>query len=239
MGNDLTTIMKPETFSMTINPSELESVVRDLSELSEQAQQLVVTSEDDYKVGSEILVGIKKRIKLIQAYWEKQKKMAHELHKDVCAKEKAMIGISDDSQKVLGSRMSGWYVEEQKRLEAVRREQERIRKEEADRLLAEAAKQEKDGNLFEAETNMFMAETLADTPAPVVAPPKVSGVATRTTWVAEITDPTKVPAYFNGIEIRSINQSALNKMASMYRDNGNAPAGVKFVKQVSTVSTGR
>ena len=60
------------------------------------------------------------------------------------------------------------------------------------------------------------------------------GVSVRTTWKARVTDPKKVPAYFNGYELREINMTALNGLARQYEGGLDIP-GVEFYRD-STMS---
>ena len=80
---------------------------------------------------------------------------------------------------------------------------------------------------------MAMAEMVSDMAAPpIIEAPKATGISTRKAWKARVVDPSKVPAYVNGMEIRTINMSALNNIARMTKGSAAIP-GVEFFEETS------
>lgn len=68
----------------------------------------------------------------------------------------------------------------------------------------------------------------------VVEPAKAAGTTINKRWKARVVDETAVPAYVNGMELRKINQSALDALARMSKGEASIP-GVEFY-QDTTIS---
>ena len=192
------------------------------------AEQLVIDSQESYEEGAKYLRVIKERIKQIGDYWAEPKKAAHQAHQNIVAREKAMLEPMQKSDKIINEKMRAYMRDQEEKRRKAEAEARRKAEEEARRLLDEAIKAEEKGDAQAAATNMAMATMVSETPiAPVVETPKAQGINTRKVWKAEVTDPAIVPAYFNGMEIRNINMSTLNKIASMTKGSASIP-GVRF-----------
>lgn len=85
---------------------------------------------------------------------------------------------------------------------------------------------------------MLHAEVLEQQKDVVTTPkPTAMGTSVRRIWKARITDPEKVPAYVNGMEIREIKMSALNSLAKMSEGKLSVP-GVEFYLETSISARG-
>lgn len=114
----------------------------------------------------------------------------------------------------------GFQAQERRRVEAERQENERKAREEQERLRKAA---EKDAKKLEKKGDAEAAQAVRDAvpdvvaAAPVAAPTKLAGTATREVWKGEVTDMKALcHAIADGLapeELVTINQSALNKMA--------------------------
>lgn len=192
------------------------------------ANELVINSQESYEEGAKYLRVIKERIKQITDYWAEPKKAAHQAHQNIVDREKAMVEPMKQSDKIINGKMRTYIREQEEERRKAKAEAKRRVEEEAKRLLDEAIKAEEKGDAQAAATNMAMATMVSEMPAmPVVEKPKAQGISSRKVWKAEVVDPTVVPAYFNGMEIRAINTSALNKIASMTNGTAQIP-GVKL-----------
>ena len=100
----------------------------------------------------------------------------------------------------------------------------------------EAAEAEQAGDVHGAAISMAMAEMVEDMKAPVLVaePAKAAGTTINKRWKARVVDETAVPAYVNGMELRKINQSALDALARMSKGEASIP-GVEFY-QDTTIS---
>ena len=100
----------------------------------------------------------------------------------------------------------------------------------------EAAEAEQAGDVHGAAISMAMAEMVEDMKAPalVAEPAKAAGTTVSKRWKARVVDEAAVPAYVNGMELRKINQAALDALARMSKGEASIP-GVEFY-QDTTIS---
>ena len=204
-----------------------------------EARQMTIESQNDYDNAGRFLVEIKTRAKQVKDYWAKPKSDAKAAHQTICDREKEMLRPLADAEAIVKQSM----VKYQAAVEQARREAEeaarKLQQEEADRLLEQAIAAEQNGNDRDAAVNMAMAQMVIDMAAtPVVATPKAAGISVRKTWKTRITDPTIVPAYANGLEIREIKMSALNTIAKMTNGTASIP-GVEFYEESSIAASSR
>lgn len=197
------------------------------------AREFKVASQDDYEQGAKYLNGIKTRAKQIVEYWKPAKEAADKAHKQLVAKEKQMLKPLQEAEAIIKRTMLDY----QRAVEKARREAEaearRRQEEEARRLLEQAVQAEEKGDDQQAAINMAMAQMVSEMPAaPVVASPTAQGTSIRKTWKAKVVDEKLVPAYFNGMELRTINMTALNNLAKTTKGTMQIP-GVEFYEDAS------
>lgn len=213
----------------------VESQLQASGELTVQnARAMNIISQQDYEEAGKVLVEIKTRAKQVKDYWKPLKEAASKAHKALCDKEKTMLNPLDEAEKIIKGAMVKYQqaVEEARRREA--EEARKAKEEEARRLMEEAIKAEQSGNAAEAAINMAMAEMVEDMPTvpAAIAKPTATGTNTVKRWKARVVDATLVPAYMNGMEIRTINMTALDNIARMSKGAMNIP-GVEFYEEVS------
>ncbi len=221
-------------------------------DLQEQATTILVQAKT-YKIanaeqytsaGAELL-----RIKAIRTQvadlFDPVVKKAHEAHKAATEARKKLIDPLDEAERAIKMAM-GTYDQEQRRLAAA--EEARLRAEAEAKAAAERAKLEaqaekalEKGNEEKAAALLERAETVIPM-APVVVPQtvKVAGVQTRYVRKARVIDAAKVPAYWGGVELRTINQSALNQLAKLSPNQPSQIPGVEFYDEPQiAAATGR
>ena len=197
------------------------------------AKAFMITSQDDYEQGAKYLTGIKTRMKQITEYWKPAKEAADKAHKQLVAKEKQMIEPLKEAEGIIKRKM----LNHQQAVERARREAEaearRRQEEEAQRLLEQAVQAEEKGDDQQAAINMAMAEMVSEMPAaPVIQTPTAQGTSIRKTWKAKVVDEKLVPAYFNGMELRTINMAVLNSLAKTTKGTMQIP-GIQFYEDSS------
>lgn len=197
------------------------------------AKELTITTQDDYEKAGKYLVGIKTRTKQIQDYWKGPKEAANAAHKAVVEREKQMLAPLKEAEKIIKGTMLNYQAAVEKARREAEAEARRRQEEEAMRLVDQAASAEENGDNQAAAINMAMAEMISETPAVAqMDTPSAAGTSVRKTWKHRVTDPTAVPAYFNGLEIRTINTAALNNIAKMTKGTAQIP-GVEFYQESS------
>lgn len=145
------------------------------------------------------------------------------------------------AEKTLKGKLMAYDEEQQ----AIQRQRQAEAEAEAERqrlLLAEQAQQ------AEQSGNQAMADALLETACIVVAPvvikdvPKVSGVSTRITWKAEVTDKLALVKYIaehpEYIDMMDANASVLNKFAGAMKQNAKI-GGVRFFEDKTMAASRR
>ena len=200
------------------------------------ANELSVTDGESYATAAKYTQGYAARKKEIEDYWREPKQAANRMHKDLVAREKTMLQPIEQANTIVQNKMKAYITEQERIRRQAEEEARRLREEEAKRLLEEAVKAEAEGDAESAAMNMAMAETVSEMDvAPSVAhlePLKVEGVSSRKTWKARVTNETLVPAYYNNMELRTINSSMLNTIARTTKGTAKIP-GVEFYEDIS------
>lgn len=200
----------------------------------EMAKRITIANNDDYSAAGAMLRSIKEQANKVKAYWADPKAKAAAAHKDICAREAAMLNPLKEAESIVKRSMAQYHQAiEQARLQQ-EEEERKLRQQEAERILNQAAEAEAAGDDQAAEIGLAMAEMVSDMDAPSTANsiPSADGISKRKTWKAMIEDPESVPAYYNGMEIRTINMTALNGIAKMTKGTANIP-GIKFYEEIS------
>ena len=196
------------------------------------AQGLTITNHDDFDRGNTLLKDIKTRMKQVKEYWKEPKAAADAAHKTLVAREAQMLKPLQEAESVIKKAMLAYNAEVERKRREAEAEARRKREEEVKRMEALAAKAEEQGDDDAAEVLRDMAE---DTPMPEItaqAAPTAKGTSIRKTWKARVTDPNLVPAYHDGMELRSINMAALNNIAKWSGGEAKIP-GVEFYQDSS------
>lgn len=196
-----------------------------------EAKSLKIESQQDYERAAAFLIEIKRRAKQMKDYWKPTKEAAKTAHAQVCQREKEMLAPLEEAEKAIKASMAGYQMAVQiARLQA-EREARRRQQEERDRLLAEAAEAEKSGDMQGAMVGMAMAEMVEDMKTPSTIPfEQARGTSTRKKWRARVIDERAVPAYMDGIQLRRIDLSALDRLAAASDGTAQVP-GVEFYQE--------
>lgn len=206
----------------------------------EQARAITISSNDDYQLAGEFIRDIKTRAGDVVAYWKDPKSAAAKAHKDICAREKAMLEPLNQAEAIIKQTMMTYTRKVAEEERKAREEALRKQREEAERLLKEAAEAEAKGNIIEAETTLSMAQMVEEMPvAPVVATPapKAAGISTRKVWKARIVNAGQVPVSFGGMVIRPVDEKLLNQLAASSKGTIAIP-GVEFYQE-ETIAASR
>jgi hypothetical protein len=199
--------------------------------ITQQAQSLIVTTQQDYNNAAEVCKDIKAKIKQIEDYWASLKGSAYKAWKDICAKETELLAPFTKAETSIKSKMTTFQRQLMEEQRIQREEQERFRKEEAERLMKAAEEAQQDGMAEHAD---YLVEEAAKVEVMKFEQPKAvktAGTAVRTVWKAKITNDELVPSYANGMCLRLIDVATLNKLAGLVKGKSNIP-GVEFYEDV-------
>lgn len=200
--------------------------------VEEQAQAVEITTNAQYENAATILQTIKTSKQKFTDFFAPSKKAAATTHKAICANESACLAPCDKADKIIRTKMLAYS----QKIEAERRaveEQARLAQQaESDKLLAEAATAEEQGDTFTATVNMAMAEQMSNlAPSVQVVTPKAAGISTKKIWQVQVTDDAAVPSYVNGVCIRPVDTK---KLLDLRRLNPNVKIdGVEFYQTES------
>lgn len=195
--------------------------------VEQQAEAVEITTNEQYENAATILKNIKESKQKFIDFFAPSKKATDAAHKAVVANEKACTDPCDTATAIIKDKMTTYL----RRIEAERKAQEeearRAAQQEADRLLAEAAKAEESGDTMQATVNMAMAEQMSSiAPTVQVVAPNVKGISKKKVWNVKIVDEQKVPSYVNGVCVRPVDTKALLALRKL---NPNAKiSGVVF-----------
>lgn len=189
-----------------------------------KAQSVTVVDTGSYKSAANLLLDIKGLRAEIEATFGPIVQKAHAAHKEAVGQRKRHEEPLQAAEKLIKARMGTWQ-----------RAEEQRQREQAALLAAEALARDEEARLREAEALEAAGETEAaervldePTPAPPPPPPtrvpKVSGIAGRDVWKAEVTDlmalvqavaAGKVPLAAVEANTKTIGQQARSLMAEM------------------------
>lgn len=178
-----------------------------LAIISEKANKIVITSNEDYIAASEFIKEVKAQQKVIIEHFDDMKLKAYNAYAAIYDKEaqylKPLKAVETEIKNLMGK-----YLTEQEKLKL---EAEKRLKEEKEALI----KQLQDSG--QAEIAQQIASSQDVTVKSEVD--NIKGIVTQVDYQVIITDETKVPAYINGVEIRKIYVNAIKQLAKMSKGN--------------------
>lgn len=199
---------------ITVKPINVDDQTLDVGRLSSKSQELVISTQPEYELASDLLKQVKSRYKELESQRKEITKPLDNAKASVMELFKKPLDILSKAEATIKRTMIG-YTEEQERL--AREEQIRLQREaeaEAERerkkLEARIERAKNNGKDEKAEQLEELKESIEVAPPPVVAPkietPK--GVSYKDKYTVEIIDFAKLPD-----EYKLPNQSALDKVA--------------------------
>lgn len=221
-----------EARTLALDDVSIEELLRLAGESAiDEARSIDIKSQQDYDRAAGFLLEIKRRAKQMKEFWRPAKDAAREAHAQICQREKVMLAPLEEAEKVVKKGMVGYQMAVEVARVQAEREAQRSQQEERDRLLAEAAEAEKAGNVQGAMVGMAMAEIVEDMKAPQTVPfEQARGTRTRRRWRARVIDEHAVPAYAGGVQLRRIDQGALDRLAALSEGAAAVP-GVEFYQE--------
>jgi hypothetical protein len=213
----------------TIENEQKSSVVK----IYEQAQMLTINTAQDYDGAAEFTKQVKSLSKRIKNYWEPLKKSARASWQSLVDREKELLTPLEKAETEVKTKMAAYQRKVQEEERAARLLAEKLKKEEAERLLAEAEKAADEGREMESEILLAQAEIIETTqPTVQVQAPTARGVSTRTLYRARIVDEKQVPIEVAGVVIRPVDLAAVNKMAQASKGKIQIP-GIEIYEEQS------
>lgn len=209
----------------------------EVSIVERQAMEISITNDDEYRQAAEFGRFLKQKSSEVTEFFKPMKKAAHDAHKHICDREKAMITPIANAEKVL-KRVMGEYQMEQQRKQ--REEEERLRRlarEEEERLLKKAIEMEEQGDTEMCDEHFENAQYVAEAAKNISVgdgPLKVAGTSVSVGLEIESIDISKVPVEFMHHLIRPVDEKAVLRLIKEHKGEIEIP-GIKF-KQTTNVS---
>lgn len=241
----------------------------DSAQLTQRAQAALdmvkameIDSQETYELAADELKAIKAKSKQLEDQRTGITGPINQALKSINALFKGPATFLEDAERIIKGKMLTYSTEQERIAAEERRRQEAAIKAEQDRLAREAAAKEQEAAkeaaklleqgdaeaaaevqaqaAIEAASMAATAEVMTvTTVAPAVA--KVSGVSTRTTYKAEVTDKAALIAHIAAnpqfANLLDVNTSALNQMAKAMRESLSMP-GVRVYEE-KTLASGR
>lgn len=207
-----------------------------VSVVERQAQEISIRTDDDYKAAAEFGRLLKQKSSEVIEFFKPMKKAAHDAHKQICDREKAMLSPIANAEKLLKRSMGEYQLEQQRKQ---REAEERLRaaaKAEEERLLAEAIKMEEMGEKEMSEEHFENAQYVANAARNIAVPKetvKATGVSSTIDWEIESIDPSKVPVAWLNMVLRPVDDKAVLRLIRAQKGSISIP-GVKFKEIVKT-----
>jgi hypothetical protein len=199
----------------------------------EQARYLTITTAQDYDRAAEFTKQVKSLSKRIKNYWEPLKKSARASWQSLVDREKELLTPLEKAETEVKTKMAAYQRKVQEEERAARLLAEKLKREEAERLLAQATEAADQGNEMESEILLAQAEIVESTkPAVQIQKPTATGVSTRTLYRARITNEKQVPVEVAGVVIRPVDLSAINKLAQASKGKLQIP-GIEIYEEQS------
>ena len=224
---------KEEVLAVVSQSNKVEGEVelsKEVSAVETVARNLSILNAEDYQHAAAFGRLLKQKSAEVTEFFAPMKKAAHDAHKHICDREKAMLAPIANAEKLLKRTMGEYQMEQQRKQ---REEEERLRalaKAEEERLLAEAIKMEQLGEKEMSEEHFENAQFMANAARSISVPKetvKAEGVSTSVDWEIESIDPSQVPVEFLNQILRPVDEKAVIRLIRAHKGNVSIP-GVKF-----------
>lgn len=204
----------------------------------EQAQCLTIATASDYDAAAEFTKQVKSLSKRIKEYWEPLKKSARASWQSLIDREKELLTPLAEAEAEVKSKMVTYQRKIQEEERAARLMAEKMKREETERLLEQAADEAEKGNEIESEILLAQAEIMETVkPAVRIQRPTATGISTRTMYKARITNEKLVPVEVAGVTIRPVDLAAINKLAQASKGNLQIPGIEIYTEDSVSVRT--
>lgn len=207
--------------------------------IRDTAESIVISNEEDLQNATNFIKELKEKQKVVSDFYNPMVKATKESYNKIKNERDMLLNPLKETEKEIRVLMNEYNT---KILKLKMAEEEKIRKEkeEQDKKLLEAQKDIQQGN---TEQGYAKAQEVLDNTTLTkknIDIPKVSGMATRTTYKITITDITKIPTTYNNIplvELSTIGKKYIveqYKMLKALKQELNIP-GIKITEEVTTI----
>lgn len=207
----------------------------EVSAIELQAESVVIATDEDYSMAGEAASNVKRMQKKVEEYWKPMMDSTKKAYDEVLAHKKEMLEPLKKAEQILKGKISGYWLEQERKRKEQEEAMRKLAEAEADRKLQEAIDASNAGDTAAAEFAMAEAEvydTVAATSAFAKQTPKAKGVSTTKAWKITAIDSKQVPVEFCGMELRPVDEKLVMQLIKSSKGSINIP-GIKYEETVT------
>ncbi len=213
-----------------MNEIELQKQSLNIEEVSDN---IVICDDESLKFTFEVIKAIRKQKERIIEYWKNTKESAKKAYQAISNKEKEMLEICENSEKLLKDKVLSYKQIQEKKQKELLDQAENNRKSQLKSILAEVSELQKQGDPGQAEIKLSESKKFKRINLTFDLFAKENKITTQKRWKCKVTDNKLVPCFFNGVEIRKIN---IKKLLEIRKENPNVKIpGMEFYQDESVV----
>lgn len=206
-----------------MNEIEMKKQSFDIQKVSNEIE---ISDSESLGVVFEILKALKKHKENITNYWKSAKESAKKTYQDIVFKEKQMINVCENSEKVLKDKILSYKQIQAIRCQKLINQAEIERKNQVKKVLNEALNLKIRGKCEESKLKFAELEKLERAKLSLDLNKSPNKINTQKRFKCKVTDNKLVPCFFNEVEIREINTK---KLLEIRKENPDIEIpGVKF-----------
>ena len=137
-----------------LEPVDEQQLNREVTDIEFQAESMVILNDEDYTAAGEFGRLLKQKAAEVTSFFKPMKDSAHQAHKAICDREKAMLKPLKNAEAVVKKAMSDYFTEQERKRQEAEAAARRAAEAERERKLQEAAELESAGDKDGAESAM-------------------------------------------------------------------------------------
>lgn len=213
-----------------MNEIEMKKQSFDIQRVSNEIE---ISDSENLGVVFEILKAVKKQKENITSYWKSAKELAKKTYQDILFKEKQMLNICENSEKILKNKILKYKQIQSVVCQKLIDQAEIERKRQIKKVLSEALNLKIRGKCEESKLKFAELEKLERAKLSLNLHKSQNKINTQKRFKCKVTDNKLVPCFFNEVEIREVNKK---KLLEIRKENpGVEIPGVKFYQDESVI----
>lgn len=195
-------------------------------DIQKVSNEIKISDSESLGVVFEILKALKKHKENITNYWKSAKESAKKTYQNILFKEKQMINVCENSEKVLKDKILSYKQIQAIRYQKLINQAEIERKNQIKKVLSEALNLKIRGKCEESKLKFSELEKLERAKLSLNLHKSPNKINTQKRFKCKVTDNKLVPCFFNEVEIREIDTK---KLLDIRKENPDIEIpGVKF-----------
>ena len=202
-------------------------------DIQKASNEIEISNSESLGVVFEILKALKKHKENITNYWKSAKKSAKKTYQDIVFKEKQMLNVCENSEKILKNKILIYKQIQAIRCQKLINQAEIDRKHQIKKFLSEALNLKIRGKCEESKLKFAELEKLERAKLSLDLNKSPNKINTQKRFKCKVTDNKLVPCFFNEVEIREVNTK---KLLEIRKETPSVEIpGVKFYQDENVV----